>query len=152
MYRVRREKKKEFLFLRGSIHKLGSIQCFLTSWSCFLFTFFKLTFGAGSTPTSPWLGYAPWVASLLNICSGLDTISDLCAPVTYMRPKLCNSLIDLCWIFVNCKVVRARFSSVLSNCNCHQVQWESQWVLSTAQEILSSLQSCVLVITIIVRH
>lgn len=99
MYRDKREKKKkeDFFCFRGALCKSwGQCNHF---WLLGLVFFINLMLGTRSTPASPWLGCAPWVASVLNICSGLDAVShecssDACEAQALQQPH--RSFLNLC--------------------------------------------------------
>lgn len=153
MWERERKIKKVFLCFRGARFKSkGQYNGFWLFGVIFFPNLFPWHL-ALSQPDCPigWCMHFFDFFSILNVCSGLDAISQLSAPVTYVRPRLCNNLIYLLWIFMNCKAIKAQFSSMLSNCNSHRLQWERQRVLSTS-EMWSLLQSCVLVIMLMLYH
>lgn len=130
------------LFWRDEIQKLvKSLQAFFGFVCLFLLKFISLTLGPDQLnhPIDRTV-HSLWAVSVLNICSGLDAISHLNAPVMYMKPRLGNSLIHLLWTFMNCKAIKAQFSSLLSKLSCHRLQWEP----GTSEEIWNWLRGCAL--------
>lgn len=153
MWERERKIKKCFFVLEGPDSKARANTMAFGFLVLFSFQIYFPDIWHWANPIAPLVGVCTSLIffSVLNVCSGLDAISQLSAPVTYVRPRLCNSLIYLLWIFMNCKAIKAQFCSMLSNCNSHRLQWERQRVLSTS-EMWSLLQSCVLVIMLMLYH